>query len=101
MRVPGHWLSAIDTLFSLLVKATLENRHYPILKIRKTQSLYDTICSTSHGYFVTELGFKSLLSQSEPLALSHLWCADSQMRFIASIKLRRAEVQSLAGGKMF
>lgn len=86
MSALGQWLSAIDKLFSLLAKATLENRYYyPILKIRKTQSLYYTICNT--------LGLSwdsAVLAQSEPLALSHLWCADSQMKFIASIKLHRA-----------
>lgn len=82
--VSVHWLNAVDKLFSLFVETTLENKHcYPILQMRKTESLYHTICSGSHGYFVTELGFRSVLSQSEPCALSYLCCADAQMRSMA------------------
>ena len=83
MSALGQWLSAIDKLFSLLAKATLENRYYyPILKIRKTQSLQYAVLH------MATLGLSwdsAVLAQSEPLSLRHLWCADSQMKFIASI----------------
>lgn len=64
-----HWLSAVNTLFCLFVKTTLENRHwYPMLQMRNTQSLYYTLCSSLH---VMELGFKSVSCQSEPAVLSY------------------------------
>lgn len=40
-RVTVNWVSAADKLFCLIVKAIPENKHcYPILQMRKTESLY-------------------------------------------------------------
>ena len=45
-------------------------------------------CSSSHGYFVTELGFKPVVYQSEPCVLSHLCHVGSSMKSVAPFGIK-------------
>ena len=83
------WLSAVDKLFCLFVESALENKHYhPTLQMRKPHSLSVITGSSSHGYFVTELGFKPVVYQSEPCVLSHLCHVGSSMKSVAPFGIK-------------
>ena len=83
------WLSAVDKLFCLFVGSALEHKHYhPTLEMRKPHSLSVITCSSSHCYFVTQLGFKPVVYQSEPSVLSHLCHVGSSVQCVAPFGIK-------------